>query len=103
MHWTDWDFALADAINFIKDHTNQHGHLVWEYEDRHRVDVVVEKKFDRHTASVESKTGGKNYKPGKGEFWVSRLELMPGEDEWPTMEEYYSEQDRLLGLDSGGE
>lgn len=101
VYWTDWDFALADAINFIKDHTNQHGHLVWEYEDRERVDVITEKKIDRHSASVEKKTGGKKYTPAKGEYWVSRLELYPGEDSWPTFEDYYAEQDKMLGLSGG--
>lgn len=100
VYWTDWDFALADAINFIKDHTNQHGHLVWEYEDRERVDVVTERKTDRHNASVEKKTKGSKNKPYQGydgEYWVSRLKLMPGEEEWPTFEEYYDAQAKLLG------
>ena len=99
VHWTDWDFALADAINFIKDHTNKHGHLVFEQEDRERVEVIVEKKIDRVDAIIERRTRGsknKPYEPTPGEHYASRLKLMPGEDKWPTAEEWYAEQDALL-------
>lgn len=93
--WTPWDYALADAMQFIQDHTNQHGHLVWEYESED-VEVIVNKKIDRHDAIVTRKTkGGKNkpYNPTPGEYFVSRLELMPWVKEWPTVGDWYRSQE----------
>lgn len=92
--WTGWDYALADAMQFIQDHTNQHGHLVWEYQSDD-VEVVVEKKVDRHDAIVERRTGGKKYKKSPGEYFVSRLKLMPWAKEWPTADQWYAEQSKL--------
>lgn len=99
-YWTEWDYALADAVTFIQDHTDKHGHLVWEVESD-ATDVVITKKIDKHDAKVEARTGGKNYKPSKGEYFVSRVVLKPGwEDEgWPTYESWAAEQRRLLGND----
>lgn len=95
IHWTEWDYALADATRFIQDHTNQHGHLVWEYEDRENVEVLVEKKVDRHDALVEKRTGGKKYKKTPGEYFVSRLKLMPWAEKWPTVSDWYKSQETL--------
>lgn len=96
VHWTEWDLALADAHQFIVDHTNQHGHLVWEYQSDD-VEVIVDKKIDRHDAIVERKTSGKKYKKAPGEYFVSRLALMPWSKEngWPTASDWYAEQARL--------
>jgi hypothetical protein len=98
VHWTPWDYALADAVEFIADHTNQHGHLVWEFEDTERVAVTINKKIDRHDAAVQRRTQGKKYKATPGEYFVSTLRLMdPEHDTWPTAQEWYEEQARLLG------
>lgn len=91
--WTEWDYALADAVTFMQDHTNEHGHLVWEQEDP-RVTVVARRKIDRAQAAIEKKTKGSDknpYKPKDGEKWYTELRLPDGGD-WPTFDEWYERQ-----------
>lgn len=99
VYWSEWDYALADAMQFIQDHTDQHGHLIWEVESD-RTTVKITKKIDRHNAQVERATSGKKYKPTPGEYFVSRVELAPGweEDGFPTFSEWFEEQNKLLGI-----
>jgi hypothetical protein len=97
-YWSEWDYALADAVTFIEEHTNQHGHLVWEFEDTERVAVTISKKVDRHEAAVQRKTQGKRYKATPGEYFVSTLHLIdPEHDDWPTYDDWLEEQIRLHG------
>lgn len=109
VYWTEWDYVLADAVSFIQDHTDQHGHLVWEaakeFEDR--VELILERKIDRHAAAEENATRGSAKKPYKGqpgERWVSRLKLYDWAKEsgetWPTWSEWYAKENERLGITS---
>lgn len=95
VYWTSWDYALADAATFIQDHTDKHGHLVWEAQSD-RVDVVVESRIDKHDSAVERVTNKKDRKAPPGEYFVGRLELIHG-DEWPTWEEWAEKESESLG------
>lgn len=107
VYWTEWDFALADAMQFIQDHTNKHGHLIWEQEGE-QVEAVLTQKIDKVDAKIEAKQRSRQNKKGKsaeappGEYYVSRLILRPGwEDEgWPTYESWYEAENKKLGIDS---
>ena len=87
-YWLDWDYALADALQTIEDHTNQHGILVWEAESE-RVEISAVKKIDKFEAAKTARTSGKKYKAAAGEYWVPKVDLRGGE--WPTHEEWISE------------
>lgn len=100
MHWSSWDFALADAINFIKDHTTNQGHLVWEVDDEDKVEVVVESKTDRAEAAVE-RVQAKIKKPKPGVRHVTRLRLYEWAEDWPTFEEWYEKQNGMVRSDDG--
>lgn len=89
--WTTWDYALANALQLIEDFSDKNGLLVWEKESP---DVIVEavKKIDDFDSAVERTTSRTNYKKTPGEYFVPRLKLRPGADEWPTFEEWVDEQ-----------
>lgn len=86
--WTRWDYALITAYQMIQDWTDQHGNLVYEVNDeKERVIVHAEKKIDQFEAQKTLRTGGQNYKPTPGEYFIPKLELRHGAT-WPTLEEY---------------
>src|SRR5690606_33410328 len=105
VYWTPWDYALADAIQFIADHTNKHGHLLWEQEGE-QVEAVIVQKIDKVDAKIEAKQRarqnkkGKSVEPPPGEYHVSYLRLMPGWEEmgWPTFEDWYEKENGKLGI-----
>jgi len=91
--WTDWDYALAEAVQLLEDYTTPEGHVVWEA-DSERVTFDAKKKISKARAAIERKTRGsknKAYEPDLGEYWVTTPRLMHGE-EWPTLEEWVLEQ-----------
>lgn len=93
--WTDWDYALAEAVQFIDDYTTQEGHLVWEAESE-RVTFNAKKKINKARAAIDRRTKGskdKAYQASDGEYWVTEPVLMRG-DEWPTLTEWFEEQSR---------
>lgn len=93
--WTDWDYALAEAIQFIDDYTTQEGHLVWEAESE-RVTFNAKKKINKARAAIDRRTKGSKDKPytaSDGEYWVTEPMLMRGED-WPTLTEWFDEEAR---------
>lgn len=98
--WTDWDYALAGAVQTIEDFTDGDGLLPWEKDDDN---VVVEavRKVNRFDAAKTRRTGAKRYKPIAGEYFVPQLTLLEG-DEWPTLEEWAQKQaeDAQQELDS---
>jgi hypothetical protein len=96
--WTDWDYALAESIQFIDDYTTAEGHLIWEAESE-RVTFNAKKKINKARAAIDRKTKGteKNpYKVSDGEYWVTEPLLMRGDD-WPTLSEWLDEQVRKNG------
>jgi hypothetical protein len=89
--WTDWDYALATALQLIEDHTDaETGHLVW-IEQSDRVTFDATRFVKKSVAATERKTNGKNYKAQPGERWRTRPVVMNGGD-MPTMTEWYEEQ-----------
>lgn len=93
--WTDWDYLLAECVQFIEDYTTQEGHLAWESESE-RVTFDARRKINKARAAIDRKTKGseKNpYKPYDGEYWVTDPVLMRGDD-WPTLDEWLEEQNR---------
>lgn len=91
--WTDWDFALANAVQIIDDFTTAEGHLVWEAESE-RVTFDALKKINKARAAIDRRTKGtknKAYEASDGEYWTTEPVLMRG-DEWPTMDEWVSEK-----------
>jgi hypothetical protein len=100
-YWTEWDYALADAVSFMQDYTDSHGHLIWE-RDADYVEAVAVKKIDKAQAAIDSKTKGsknKPYQPSPGETFQTVLRIMPGYEDkgWPTFDEWAEEQEKLLG------
>ena len=96
--WTDWDYALAEAIQFIDDYTTAEGHLLWESESE-RVTFNAKKKINKARAAIDRKTKGteKNpYKASDGEYWVTEPVLMRGDD-WPTIGEWFEDQSKKNG------
>jgi hypothetical protein len=107
VHWTMWDYALADAIQLIADYTDSHGHLIWEREGE-QVEAVAVKKIDKAQAAIDRKTKGsknKPYEPSPGETWQTRLILRPGweEEGWPTLRDYIEAENARLGIDPENE
>lgn len=108
--WTSWDFALAVAIQDIKDGTTEEGHLIWEVDDD-RVQVEAIKEVNKARAAIDSITGSENYKSEPGEWWRTRL-ITPwheaevqqgfaeGEFEWQTRAEWIKE---LIAEENGEE
>lgn len=93
--WTDWDYVLAECVQFIADYTTQEGHLIWEAESE-RVTFNAKKKINKARAAIDRRTKGskdKPYTPVDGEYWVTEPVLMRGE-EWPTITEWFDEQAR---------
>lgn len=87
--WTEWDFALANAMQLKEDLTNRHGLLEHEVEDP-RMFVNAVKKIDKFQAAVDRKTKGtkkKGYEPEPGEYFVPDMQLRYGE--WPSIKEYF--------------
>lgn len=70
--WTSWDFALAVAVQDIKDGTTEEGHLIWEIDDD-RVDVEPVKAINKARAAIDKRTGTDGYKPDPGEYWRTKL------------------------------
>lgn len=89
--WIEWDYLLMRTLQLIEDYTNEHGLLRWEIDDPEgRVNVDAIKKIDKFREAQELKTGGKNYKPSPGEYFIPRLSKLT--DEWPTLAEYIKAQ-----------
>lgn len=88
--WVEWDYVLLNAFQTVEDWTNQDGLLAYEVDDfQDRVIVQAVRKINKFEAAKESITGGKNYKPRPGEYFVPETLLQdPENDSWPTMEEY---------------
>jgi hypothetical protein len=96
--WTDWDYALAECVQFIADYTTQEGHLVWEAESEN-VTFNATRKINKARAAIDRKTKGsknKSYEPADGEYWVTNPVLMRGDD-WPTLVDWFEEQKRKNG------
>jgi hypothetical protein len=70
--WTQWDFALAMAVQFIKDGTTEEGHLIWEIEDE-RVVVEPIREINKARAATDAITSVKDYKAAPGEYWRTKL------------------------------
>lgn len=99
--WTSWDFALATAIQHIKDGTTEEGHLIWEISDD-RVFVEAIKEVNKARAMIDKITGAEGYKPEPGEYWRTTL-ITPhyeeevrqgfaeGEFQWQTRREWIEE------------
>lgn len=89
--WTEWDYVIKDAYQFMSDLTDKHGLLAHET-DSERVMVSATKKIDRFQAAIDNATrGGKNgYKPAPGEYFVPDLKLRYGD--WPTLEEFFDRE-----------
>ena len=91
--WTDWDFSLAMATQFIIDGTTEHGHLIWEI-SADDVDVVPVHDIDKAREAIELQTRGKDYEPQPGEFYRTKLfhpyfDKESGEKEtWQTRHEW---------------
>jgi len=93
--WTDWDYALSEAIQFIDDYTTAEGHLIWEAESE-RVTFNAKKKINKARAAIDRRTKGSKDKPynaSDGEYWITEPVLMRGDD-WPTLTEWFEEQAR---------
>lgn len=85
--WTEWDYALMYAVQTIEDFTTQDGILAWEIdEDGVRVDAI--KKFNKFEAAKQRKTGGKNYKPTPGEYFVPSIRPPIGKEKHQTIREW---------------
>lgn len=96
--WTDWDYVLAECIQFIADYTTQEGHLIWEAESE-RVTFDAKKKINKARAAIDRRTKGsdkKAYVPSDGEYWTTQPVLMRGE-EWPTLSEWFDDIARKNG------
>lgn len=91
--WTEWDYALVNALQLIEDFSDQNGLVVWEKDSD---DVIVEavKKIDKFDSVVERMTSRQSYKKTAGEKFVPRLKLMPGVTEWPTFNDWVEEQNK---------
>jgi hypothetical protein len=92
--WTAWDYALANALQVIEDHTDKYGILVWERDDE-AVEIDAVKKIHKFQASVDRLTSGtdkKPYKPAPGEYFVpeiwSRRKDADGNEVIQTYEEW---------------
>lgn len=87
--WTEWDFAIASALQTIEDMTDNHGTLVW-FRESDKVDISAKKTIDKFQASIDRQTkGGKDkpYKPSPGESWIPNVSVAAGVEE-PTYREY---------------
>ena len=61
--------------------------MTYEVDDpKGRTYVDAVRKIDQFEAAKDRITGGKNYKPQDGEYFIPRLKNRA--TEWPTMEEY---------------
>lgn len=85
--WTEWDYLLSRAFQTVEDWTDSHGLLKYEVDDpKGRVYVEAVRKIDKFEEAKEAVTGGKNYKPKPGEYFIPRVEKRS--EEWPTMQEF---------------
>lgn len=89
--WTEWDFALADALQLIEDFSDENGLLVWE---RDSDDVMVEavKHTNPYDSAVERTTSRASYKKTPGEYFRPRLSLQSWAKEWPTFKDWAESQ-----------
>lgn len=91
--WTEWDYLLLNAYQTIEDWTDKDGLLAYEVDDpQGRVIVNAKKKINQFDRAKEARTGGKNYKPDKGEYFVPDVKLHDPEGEWPTLREFIEAQ-----------
>jgi hypothetical protein len=96
--WTDWDYILAECVQFISDYTTAEGHLVWEAESD-RVTFNAVRKINRARAAIDRKTKGSEKNPYKaldGEYWLTEPVLMRGE-EWPSINEWFDQESAKNG------
>lgn len=96
--WSDWDYILAEVIQFIDDYTTPEGHLLWEAESD-RVTFDARKKINKARAAIDRRTKGsknKQYEAADGEYWVTEPVLMRGDD-WPTINEWFDAQVAVNG------
>ena len=85
--WIMWDYLLASVDQLIEDWTDSNGLYRWEMEDpKDRVQVDAVRKIDRFEAAKQRRTGGKNYKPRDGEYFVPKV--WKTSEEWPLFREY---------------
>lgn len=89
--WTDWDYALVNALQLIEDFSDQNGLLVWEKESD---DVLISavKKVDPFESAKERTTGRKNYKATPGEYFIPDVKLQHWATEWPTFQDWVKSQ-----------
>lgn len=94
--WTEWDFALLNALQTIEDYTDpETGELVF-VEQSDRVTYDATRYTKKSVAAVERKTKGSDKKPYKsqpGERWRTKAKVMDG-GELPTLSEFIAEQEK---------
>ena len=94
--WLPWDYALANALQIIEDHTDSEtGHLIW-VEQSERVTFDASKFTKKSVAAVERKTKSsksKAYEAAPGERWRTVPRTTDG-GPLPTMLEWRDEQAR---------
>lgn len=97
--WIVWDYALVNAFQVIEDWTDQHGLLRYEVDDPHeRTQVLAMKRIDKFEAQKTAITKGQK-NPPPGQYFVPKIELLPGVEEWPTMREFIEaeiEKEKML-------
>jgi hypothetical protein len=88
--WTDWDYAIATAMQMIEDGTTEEGLLIWEV-SQEDVFVDPEKRFNKARQAIEDITSADNYKSKNGEYWVPILRqhgVEPGHEVFQTRREW---------------
>lgn len=75
------------AVQTIEDFTTPDGLLAWEIDED---DVIVDavKKTNKFEAAKQRKTGGNNYKPTPGEYFVAAIRPPRGKDRHQTITEW---------------
>lgn len=89
--FTDWDYALIDALQIIEDYSNASGILAWDNDAVVDGDVVISavRRIDHFRAAEESRTSGKKYKAVPGEYFVPDIQYL---GERPTRQEWLLKQ-----------
>ena len=90
VEWTQWDYALVDAVQLIEDYSNQHGIPIWDAE-ADNVEIEAHRKIDKFEAAKHRITGRDKYKGQPGEYFVPVPKKRFGE--WPTFESWLEAQD----------
>lgn len=95
-YWTEWDIALADALQLLEDYTsNDSGQLPWVDEDedlvwkaRTRSSGYLEAVESYQKSHVDKKTGHSTLPPG--DRVTAEIDwLQSGRDDWPKAADWF--------------